>query len=67
MSHFKYVEKKLIENARDAKRYGLDYERYIEPIKEELKRASEMFLQVRNTNNKQAGYISDIEMDHRYG
>ena len=62
MSHFKYVEKKLIENARDAKRYGLDFERYINSIKEELNRASEMFLQVRNTNNKQAGYISDIEM-----
>ena len=62
MSHYKYIEKKLFEDARDAKRYNIDTNKYIATIKDELIRASEMFLQVRNTNNKQAGYISDIEM-----
>lgn len=59
-----YVEQKLFIEALDYNKYGENdrlNEKLID-IEEELKLASEQFSKVRDTNNKVAGYISDIEM-----
>ena len=64
MSHYRYLEERLFEDAIVAHKYDYksDYEEVIRKIKSELVAASEMFQNVRLTNNKIAGYISDIEM-----
>ena len=64
MSIRKFVEQKLYEEAKGCKRFNeskLLEEKLIE-IKNYLSLASEQFEKVRSTNNKIAGYVSDIEM-----
>ena len=64
MSIRKFVEQKLYEEAKECKRFNeskLLEEKLIE-IKNYLSLASEQFEKVRSTNNKIAGYVSDIEM-----
>ncbi len=64
MSIRRYVEQKLFQGACDCHKYNEEKlcEEKIIDIQEQLARASELFQKVRNTNNKVAGYISDIEM-----
>ena len=64
MSIRKFVEQKLYEEAKECKQFNeskLLEEKLIE-IKNYLSLASEQFEKVRSTNNKIAGYVSDIEM-----
>ena len=64
MSIRKFVEQKLYEEAKECKQFNeskLLEEKLIE-IKNYLSFASEQFEKVRSTNNKIAGYVSDIEM-----
>lgn len=64
MSIRRYVEQKLFSDAKECRAYGETeaLEQKLDEIKRELELASEQFLKVRGTNNKVAGYISDIEM-----
>ena len=64
MSIRKFVEQKLYKEAKECKLFNeskLLEEKLIE-IKNYLALASEQFEKVRSTNNKIAGYVSDIEM-----
>lgn len=64
MSIRKYVEKKLFQQVIDLKAFGENEEadNVINEIQKMLKEASKYFEKVRDTNNKVAGYISDVEM-----
>ena len=64
MSIRKYVENELYSEANDYKKFGEDiaFAEKLSEINANLKLASEQFARVRDTNNKVAGYISDIEM-----
>lgn len=64
MSIRKYVEQILFKEAQECYSYGEDklYEEKLVEIKSKLGLASDLFKKVRETNNKVAGYISDIEM-----
>ncbi len=64
MSIRRYVEQKMFNDAKDCKTFGERdaLEQKLDEIKRELALASEQFLKVRGTNNRVAGYISDIEM-----
>lgn len=60
----RYVEQKLYVDAKECLKYGeskILSEKLLE-IENNLKYASEQFEKVRATNNKIAGYVSDIEM-----
>ncbi len=64
MSIRRYVEKILYKDALDSNVFGEGQhaDRIIEDIQKYLREASSFFEAVRATNNKVAGYISDIEM-----
>lgn len=64
MSIRRYVEEKLYREALDCQTFGEEQacEDKIVDIRNELEKASDLFEKVRVTNNKVAGYISDIEM-----
>lgn len=61
MSHFRYVERKLLHDALENP-IGFETSNLKESIQEELHAASEMFRYVRSTKKKDAGYISEIQM-----
>ena len=64
MSIRKYIERKLYREARECKECDDEQllSKKINEIYNNLEEASEQFEKVRETNNKVAGYISDIEM-----
>ena len=64
MSIRRYVEKKLYLDVLDSNAFGEEIvtEQIIQQIQKNLREASTFFEAVRSTNNKVAGYISDIEM-----
>lgn len=64
MSIRKYVEQRLFFDAREAKEFKEDriFSEFLKKIQNNLEVASEQFKKVRESNNKIAGYISDIEM-----
>ncbi len=64
MSIRRYIEKKLYKDAIDSVAFGetQQAEQIIDDIQRYIREASSFFEAVRATNNKVAGYISDIEM-----
>lgn len=64
MSIKNYVEQKLFDEARECKIFNEDkfLIEKLQDIRDNLEEASKQFKKVRETNNKVAGYISDIEM-----
>lgn len=64
MSIRRYVEEKLYRAALDCQTFGEEQacKDKVTDIRNELEKASNLFEKVRVTNNKVAGYISDIEM-----
>jgi len=64
MSIRKFVEKKLYKDAIDNHLRGEEQisAKTVQQIQLQLSEASDLFNKVRTTNNKVAGYISDIEM-----
>lgn len=64
MSIRRYIEQKLFEEVRECLDFNDDkhMQLNLEEIKTQLENASKLFEKVRETNNKVAGYISDIEM-----
>lgn len=64
MSIRKYIEQKLYKEALECKKYDekIQLSNKLDEIYNNLMEASEQFEKVRDTNNKVAGYVSDIEM-----
>lgn len=64
MSIKKYIEQRLFNDAKNCKDFNENelLTEKLQEIKEYLEMASTQFRKVRETNNKAAGYISDIEM-----
>lgn len=64
MSIRRYIEKKLYQEIIDLRTFGEknEIEKIVDEIKKMLMEASNYFEKVRETNNKVAGYISDVEM-----
>ena len=64
MSIRRYIEQKLCPEAKECYLYGETqlFETKMDEVQKWLILASEQFKNVRETNNKVAGYISDIEM-----
>lgn len=60
MSIRKYIEQKLYKEAKECKEHNDNS--LLSKICDNLEEASKQFEKVRETNNKVAGYISDIEM-----